>query len=127
VQLHHPPRALVFGASGYIGTHLVPHLQAAGWQVRAAARSLKVLQARHWSDVELAQADALQPRTLAAALAGIDVAFYLVHSMAAGERFGALDTCGRARKPATRCAPARCRSPRCAPASSSGRARPPTR
>lgn len=91
MQLHHPPRALVFGASGYIGTHLVPHLQAAGWQVRAAARSLKVLQARHWSDVELAQADALQPRTLAAALAGIDVAFYLVHSMAAGERFGALD------------------------------------
>ncbi|MDH3587223.1 MAG: NmrA family NAD(P)-binding protein, partial [Gammaproteobacteria bacterium] len=31
-------RALVFGASGYIGTNLVPRLIEAGWQVRAAAR-----------------------------------------------------------------------------------------
>ncbi|MGB5623779.1 MAG: NAD-dependent epimerase/dehydratase family protein, partial [Gammaproteobacteria bacterium] len=30
-------RALVFGASGYIGTNLTPRLQAAGWHVRAAA------------------------------------------------------------------------------------------
>jgi uncharacterized protein YbjT (DUF2867 family) len=85
-----PPRALVFGASGYIGTHLVPRLQAEGWTVRAAARNPKVLAARQWP-VEQVAADALQPETLDAALAGIDIAYYLVHSMASGRDFGALD------------------------------------
>jgi uncharacterized protein YbjT (DUF2867 family) len=89
--LHTPPRALVFGASGYIGTNLVPHLAAAGWHVRAAARNLKVLQARGWPDVELVQADAMDAASLRPALQDIDVAFYLVHSMAAGKDFGALD------------------------------------
>ena len=40
--------ALVFGASGYIGSHLVPALAARGWRVRACARNLKVLEARGW-------------------------------------------------------------------------------
>jgi uncharacterized protein YbjT (DUF2867 family) len=85
------PRALVFGASGYIGTNLVPHLQAAGWTVRAAARNRKVLEARQWHGVELARADALHPMSLTPALQDIDIAYYLVHSMAAGANFGALD------------------------------------
>jgi uncharacterized protein YbjT (DUF2867 family) len=89
------PCALVFGASGYIGTHLVPRLVREGWRVRAAARNLKVLQARcddpAWRAVDRVAADALQPESLAAALAGIDVAYYLVHSMAAGRDFGRLD------------------------------------
>ncbi len=90
-----PPCALVFGASGYIGTHLVPRLLREGWRVRAAARNLKVLQARcddaTWRAVDLVAADALAAETLPAALAGIDVAYYLVHSMAAGRDFGRLD------------------------------------
>jgi len=85
-----PLRALVFGASGYIGTNLVPRLVAAGWTVRAAARNPRVLEARGWP-VEHLAADALRPETLDAALAGIDIAYYLVHSMASGRRFGALD------------------------------------
>ena len=84
-------RALVFGASGYIGTNLTPELAAAGWEVRAAARHQEVLEARGWSGVELVEADALQPETLDSALTGIDVAFYLVHSMAAGRDFARLD------------------------------------
>lgn len=83
--------ALVFGASGYIGSNLVPHLVASGWRVRAAARNRAVLEARCWNSVELVQADALQPDTLVAALAGIEVAFYLVHSMGAGRDFGRVD------------------------------------
>jgi uncharacterized protein YbjT (DUF2867 family) len=59
--------------------------------VRASARNLKVLQSRPWAGIELVAADALKPQTLAAALAGIDVAYYLVHSMAAGRDFGRLD------------------------------------
>jgi uncharacterized protein YbjT (DUF2867 family) len=90
-ELHSPPRALVFGASGYIGTNLVPHLQAAGWRVRAAARNRKVLEARQWPAVDLVRADALHPKSLVPALQDIDVAYYLVHSMAAGSNFGAID------------------------------------
>ncbi|HET7201849.1 MAG TPA: NAD(P)H-binding protein, partial [Steroidobacteraceae bacterium] len=85
------PLNLVFGASGYIGTHLVPVLQAAGKRVRATARNVEVLEAREWRDVDCVAADALRPETLERALAGVDTAFYLVHSMAAGRGFGALD------------------------------------
>lgn len=84
-------RALVFGASGYIGTNLVPRLQREGWSVRAAARNLPVLEGRDWSGVELVAADALDADSLPQALAGIDVAYYLVHSMAAGRNFADLD------------------------------------
>ncbi|WP_006748684.1 DUF2867 domain-containing protein [Thioalkalivibrio paradoxus] len=85
------PLTLVFGASGYIGTHLVPRLLAAGMPVRAAARSLEVLEARDWPGVERVGADALRPETLDRALKGVDTAYYLVHSMASGRRFGAID------------------------------------
>lgn len=86
-----PGTALVFGASGYIGSHLVPALVARGWRVRASARHRSVLEAKPWPRVELAEADALKPESLAAVLAGVDVAYYLVHSMAAGKDFGRLD------------------------------------
>ena len=84
-------RALVFGASGYIGTNLTPRLLEDGWQVRAAARHMAVLEARDWDGAELVEADALDPETLPATLKDIDVAFYLVHSMAAGSDFARLD------------------------------------
>ena len=82
---------LVFGASGYIGTNLVARLLRDGRRVRAAARNRKVLEARAWVGAELVQADALEPASLPAALAGVEVAYYLVHSMAAGRDFGQLD------------------------------------
>lgn len=83
---------LVFGASGYIGSQLVPRLVAAGRRVRAAARNPAALADRPgWTGVERVAADALDPASLPAALAGVDVAYYLVHSMAAGRKFGRLD------------------------------------
>jgi uncharacterized protein YbjT (DUF2867 family) len=82
---------LVFGASGYIGSNLVPLLVASGHPVRASARNVEVLEARGWSGVELVRADALDPPSLARALEGVDVAYYLVHSMAAGSDFAAID------------------------------------
>lgn len=84
-------RYLVFGASGYIGTNLVPFLQERGITVRAAARNPDVLKARNWQGIELVQADALDAVSLGSALNGVDVAFYLVHSMAAGRNFSKLD------------------------------------
>ncbi|MEP4146161.1 MAG: SDR family oxidoreductase [Halioglobus sp.] len=83
--------ALVFGASGYIGSNLVPFLVARGQRVRAVSRNHEVLVGREWSGVECVSADALQPATLPPSLVGVDVAYYLVHSMAAGSNFGELD------------------------------------
>ncbi|HKK22967.1 MAG TPA: NAD(P)H-binding protein, partial [Pseudohaliea sp.] len=84
-------RRLVFGASGYIGTRLVPRLLAEGIAVRASARDLRHLEGRDWPGVERVAADALVPESLEAALAEVDTAYYLVHSMAAGRGFSALD------------------------------------
>lgn len=84
-------RILVVGASGYIGSHLAPLLAARGHRVRAAARRLDVLEARGWRGVELCAADVFDRESLAAALEDVDTAYYLVHSMAAGKDFGALD------------------------------------
>jgi len=83
--------ALVLGASGYVGGNLVPYLLQQGWQVRAAARTAAVLEARAWEGVDLVQADALDLDSLRDAVSGADVAFYLVHSMASGAGFGQLD------------------------------------
>jgi len=81
----------VFGATGYIGSHLVPRLLRDGFRVRASGRNRKALEARGWTGLELVEADALQPDSLPAALQGVDTAYYLVHSMAAGSNFGQLD------------------------------------
>jgi len=82
---------LVFGASGYIGTNLVTRLRQLDRPVRASARNRAVLEGRDWDGVELVDADALKFETLRRALAGVDTAYYLVHSMAAGSHFADLD------------------------------------
>jgi len=89
-------RVLVFGASGYIGSHLVARLRAEGHAVRASSRRREVLEGRGWSGVEVVQADALEPETLGSALAGVEVAYYLVHSMASGRDFAERDRRGAA-------------------------------
>ncbi|MGL5029873.1 MAG: DUF2867 domain-containing protein [Aeromonas sp.] len=81
---------LVMGAAGYIGSYLVPHLQAQGYQVIAGARHSCRLPA----GVEFRLADSLKPSTLPAALAGIDTVFYLVHAMGAGADFDRLEQQG---------------------------------
>lgn len=85
------PRTLVFGASGYIGSHLVPRLLAEGHSLRAVARRSAPLETRGWRGVEILEADALKPETLSKVLTGVSIAYYLVHSMASGRNFGPLD------------------------------------
>jgi len=84
-------KRLVFGASGYIGSYLAPFLASQGIEVRATSRNLDVIASREWSNVELAEADALEAESLNSVLEGIDIAYYLVHSMAAGKNFPDLD------------------------------------
>ena len=80
-------RILVTGATGYIGGRLVPRLLAQGHQVRCIARNPSHLAGRPWPDVEIIQGDLAESEALARAMEGIQVAYYLVHSMAAGQTF----------------------------------------
>lgn len=83
-----PEYVLITGVTGYIGGRLVPLLLEAGYRVRVMVRDPIRLQGRAWlAQVEVVQGDVLQPDTLDAALAGIDVAYYLIHSMRGGESF----------------------------------------
>src|SRR5580704_4073080 len=83
-----PLRCLVTGASGYIGGRLVPELIAAGYAVRCMARDPGKLSDRPWSgDVEVAAADALEGIRVQRALEGVDVAYYLIHSLGTGASF----------------------------------------
>ena len=81
----------VFGASGYVGSNLVPELIAAGHSVRAVARSREILNAREWRGVELYEADVLDKESLHESLTDCDIAIYLIHSMGAGKNFEHLD------------------------------------
>lgn len=69
----------------------MPRLAAHGHTVRAAARRAEVLEARGWSGVECVSADALDEQSLTRALEGIEVAYYLVHSMGGGGGFAERD------------------------------------
>ncbi len=75
-------RALVTGATGYIGGRLVPELLQAGWQVRVLARHPERLRDRPWADaVEVHAGDVTVAADVDQALADVDVAYYLVHSL----------------------------------------------
>ncbi len=78
-------RALVTGATGYVGSRLVSALVREGFEVLATARSLDKLERVGWSaDVDEAEMDVSDGDSTRDALAGhgrIDVAYYLVHSI----------------------------------------------
>ncbi|HVG07109.1 MAG TPA: NAD(P)H-binding protein [Thermoanaerobaculia bacterium] len=77
-------KVLVTGATGYIGGRLVPRLLEQGHAVRVLVR----VEARPWAErVEVAVGNLLDPESLGPALAGVDTAYYLVHSMGSGKDF----------------------------------------
>ena len=77
-------RALVTGATGFVGGRLVEALAADGVEVRALVRDAG--RARHLAEAghELHEGDVLRPETLRGAGRGVDVAYYLVHAMGRG-------------------------------------------
>lgn len=85
-------RALVTGATGYIGGRLVPNLLDAGFTVRVLARSPEKLRDRPWiARVEVASGDASNSDDVDDALREVDVAYYLLHSLGGGRAFAAQD------------------------------------
>ena len=87
-----PLLVAVTGVTGYVGGRLVPELLAAGHHVRAIARDPSRLRGRPWfTDVDAVRADAADLDATRTALDGVDVAYYLIHSLGTGHRFEARD------------------------------------
>lgn len=74
-------RVLVTGASGYVGGLLVPRLLQEGYAVRVLTRHPASLTPEWAGRVEVAEGDASSRADLGEALADVDVAYYLIHSM----------------------------------------------
>ncbi|MFF7640298.1 DUF2867 domain-containing protein [Streptomyces canus] len=85
-------RCLVTGATGYIGGRLVPELLDAGHRVRCLARSPDRLSDHPWAGrAEVVAGDVTDAASVARALDGVDVAYYLVHAMSSGKGFEETD------------------------------------
>ncbi|MGB6209137.1 SDR family oxidoreductase [Mycobacterium sp.] len=75
-------RCVVFGATGYLGTRLVPALLAAGHDVRVMARQPAKLDDVPWrQQVEVVDGDVTNGGQVRQALDGQQVLYYLVHSL----------------------------------------------
>jgi len=75
-------RVLVLGATGYVGSRLVPALLDAGHDVVASSSRAPRPDAHAWGDrVEWRRCDATDRDQVDTALAGVDALVYLVHSL----------------------------------------------
>lgn len=75
-----PDRVLVAGASGHVGSRLLPELVARGLRVRGLSRSERDAE----DGVEWVVGDVQERPSLDSAFAGVRYAYYLVHGLADG-------------------------------------------
>lgn len=80
-------RILIAGATGYVGGRLRVALEQSDLNLRCLARRPENLRDRVAAQTEVVAGDCLKAETLLPALEGVDIAFYLVHSMGSGGDF----------------------------------------
>jgi len=78
---------LLTGATGYVGGVLLPELERQGHSVRCLVRRPAKIAGKTGPGTEVIVGDASDPADLARSCAGIDVAYWLVHSMESGVDF----------------------------------------
>ncbi len=78
---------LLTGATGYVGGLLLPLLESRGHRVRCLARRPGRLRQRPHPLTEIVQGDVRDSASLSLAMAGVDVAIYLIHSMGSAGSF----------------------------------------
>jgi uncharacterized protein YbjT (DUF2867 family) len=81
-----PRRALVTGATGFVGGRLCAALADRGWEVRSLVRDRSRAQELADSGFEVHEADVLDAQALRGAGEGVEVAYYLIHAMGRGAR-----------------------------------------
>jgi uncharacterized protein YbjT (DUF2867 family) len=81
------PLVLLTGATGYVGGRLLKALEHNHCRVRCLARRPEFLQAKVGPGTQVVAGDLLQAQGLGPAFAGVDLAYYLVHSMGSAGTF----------------------------------------
>jgi uncharacterized protein YbjT (DUF2867 family) len=79
-------RALVTGATGFVGGRLAAALADRGWAVRCLVRDRSRAQGLADRGFELHEADVLDADALRGAGEGVEIAYYLIHAMGRGAR-----------------------------------------
>ena len=81
------PLVLLTGATGYIGSRLLPLLEQQDVRVRCLARKPEKLQPQVGDATEVVEGDVLDRPSLDRALSGVQTGYYLVHLMASSADF----------------------------------------
>lgn len=82
---------LLTGATGYVGGRLLGILEEAGFLVKCLVRNSEGLLNKIDQNTEIITGDVFNKESLETALRGVDIAYYLIHSMETNEDFAEKD------------------------------------